>query len=237
MSFATIMIIYHYVGLGYLVAAYFGPRDRLKRAAVGAAILLVVALLYFPILAQGAVFAPPRALLGLWVLPALAGFGVHMLVTRVLAVRNAPLKRTVASGSGPAPAAGGDSVERTVARLDGALQRGDLTGALDCYDEDAVVMLESGRVVRGKSELKSALGRLLGSGLAATHHPQVLETGDTALYLARWSPAGKSGPTNGHTPRSYTAASVFRRSRDTAGQWHWRLLIDNPFGPGTESPS
>lgn len=229
MSFATIMIIYHYVGLGYLAAAYFGSRNRLTRAAVGLAILCVVAMLYFPILTQGAVFAPPRALLGLWVLPALAGIGVHMLMTRVFTVRKAPLKRS-APGPGGLTAAGngGDSVEHAVARLDAALRQRDMNGVLDCYDDDAVVMLESGKLIHSKAELRTGLGRLLGTGLAATHHPQVLEAGDTALYLARWSPPGQSDDSP-----ALTTASVFRRDRDKDGIERWRLLIDNPFGPGT----
>ncbi len=240
MGFGTIMIIYHYFGLGFLVAAAAGNRDRLHRALIGVAILAVVAAICYPIYMMGAIIPSPRALLGIWPLPAMAGIGAHFLMNKIPALQDEKTKRREARKAAKRATARndkGESIEQAVARLDKALKTGDMDGVLACYDDDAVVMLESGNMVRGKAQLKSVFKRFLGSGLASTRHPQVVEAGDMALFVARWSSAGKSHDHEGGTapPPTFTATSVFRRSPDETGALRWRLMIDNPFGPGTRS--
>jgi uncharacterized protein (TIGR02246 family) len=119
------------------------------------------------------------------------------------------------------------SVERVVANLDAAFNRGDIESVLDCYEDDAVLMVEPGRRITGKDNLRGFFDLFMASGSTARQdRMHVTVQGDLALYLARWtlSTPGRGGASD---EQHFIATSVFRR--DAVGCW--RLAIDNGFGP------
>ncbi len=114
----------------------------------------------------------------------------------------------------------------TVAELVEAINRADLDGALALYEKDAVLVAQPGRIARGTAELREALAGFI--ALKATlrsEAQQVVEAGDVALYVGRWSlrgidPAGKPVATSGES------ADVLRRQKDG----RWLIALDNPWG-------
>src|ERR1043165_3141609 len=48
------------------------------------------------------------------------------------------------------------SIEEIVERMDEAFNRGDVDAVLDFYEDEAVVILEPGRVAQGKDKLREA---------------------------------------------------------------------------------
>jgi ketosteroid isomerase-like protein len=94
------------------------------------------------------------------------------------------------------------------------------------YEEDAVLLPSDGQQVKGKAAVREALNGLLAiDGTFSMEQPMVLESGDIALLMAKWSlegtsPDGKAVDIEGHT------ADVVRRQSDGS----WLIVIDNPFG-------
>jgi uncharacterized protein (TIGR02246 family) len=119
------------------------------------------------------------------------------------------------------------SVEQAITDLDAAFNRGDLEAVLDCYKDNAVLMVEPGRSIAGKDNLRGFYELTLGSGSNSRQdRMQVIVQGDIALYLSRWTltvAARGAAATDQHL----VATSVLRRGEDG----RWRLAIDNSFGP------
>lgn len=120
-----------------------------------------------------------------------------------------------------------NAVEQAVAGLDAAFNRRDMAAVLDFYEDDAVLMVEPGRSITGKDNLRAFFELFLASeSLARQDRVKVLMNGDLALFLSRWT---LLTPAPGTTPREQhlVATSVFRKGTDG----RWRLAIDNSFGP------
>lgn len=118
-------------------------------------------------------------------------------------------------------------VEQSVAELDAAFNRGDIEAVLDCYEDDAVVMVEPDRSISGKENLRAFFELFMASGSTAKQdRMHVTAQGDLALYLSHWT---LSTPVAGApaSEQHHIGTSVFRRGRDG----RWRLAIDNSFGP------
>lgn len=114
-----------------------------------------------------------------------------------------------------------------VKKLDEAFGRSDLEAVLAFYEDDAVLVVEPGRLARGKQELKSFFSRVFAlKGVAEQIETNVLESGDIALFTSRWR---FTGVTPDGTPfqKESTATSVFRKGEDGG----WRMVIDNSHGP------
>jgi uncharacterized protein (TIGR02246 family) len=96
---------------------------------------------------------------------------------------------------------------------------------MDHYTEDAVLVLEPGREVRGREAIREAMKTIathFAHGLQVTQQKmQVLEAGETALVLAR---TRVSSP--GRDVDLREATYIYRREAD--GQW--RCCIDNSYG-------
>lgn len=96
---------------------------------------------------------------------------------------------------------------------------------MDHYTEDAVLVLEPGREVRGRAAIYEAMKKIasyFAHGLKVTQQQmQVVEAGDTALVLARTL---VSAP--GRADDLREATYIYRREGD--GQW--RCCIDNSYG-------
>ncbi len=116
----------------------------------------------------------------------------------------------------------------TVEMLDGAFNRGDLEAILSFYEDGAAMVLEPGRLVAGKPELRRAYEWILNNmkGVARQEKTHVIETGDIALFTSKWS---YSGTTPDGTPvsRESYASVVLRKQRDG----NWRIVVDNSWGP------
>ena len=114
-----------------------------------------------------------------------------------------------------------------VQRLDEAFGESDLEGVLAFYEDDAVLVVEPGRLARGKEELTRFFLRVFSlKGIAEQIETNVLESGDIALFTSRWS---FTGTTSDGTPfqKESIATSVFRKGADGG----WRMVIDNSHGP------
>ena len=119
------------------------------------------------------------------------------------------------------------SIEDLVEQMDAAFNRGDLGAVLDCYEDEAVVVLEPGRVVQGRERLREAFQFVLGlQGTARQLKTNVIEAGDLALFTSRWTFTGKL-PDGTPFTREAVATTVFRKQADDT----WRCAIDNPHGP------
>ena len=117
--------------------------------------------------------------------------------------------------------------EEAVKRLDEAFARADLEGALAFYEDEAVVVVEPGRLARGKDELARFFAHGFALKVSATQiETNVIESGDLALFTSRWRLAGT---TLDGTPfeKESIATSVFRKGADGG----WRMVIDNSHGP------
>src|SRR5258708_1693373 len=75
--------------------------------------------------------------------------------------------------------------------LDDALERGDLEAVLNFYEDDAVLVTTPNRVARGKKENRdffTGLVKLSPRARQITTH--VIESGDIALFISKWSFSG-----------------------------------------------
>jgi uncharacterized protein (TIGR02246 family) len=114
----------------------------------------------------------------------------------------------------------------TVNQLIEAINRGDLERAVGLYEKDAVLIAQPGRMARGSAEVKNALaGFIAMKATLRSDAQQVVEAGDIALYIGRWSlhgtaPDGKSVVTGGES------SDVLRRQKDG----RWLIALDNPWG-------
>jgi uncharacterized protein (TIGR02246 family) len=116
----------------------------------------------------------------------------------------------------------------TVELLDEAFNRGDLESVLAFYEEGATVVLEPGRLARGKPELRRAFEWILGNakGVAKQEKTHVIETGDIALFTSKWNYSGTASDGTPVSRESY-ASVILRKQVDG----RWRIVVDNSWGP------
>lgn len=105
------------------------------------------------------------------------------------------------------------------------LNRGDVQGALELYEPEAIFVPEPGTTVTGRERIREALEGFAALKPTLTGEIQgVREGGGVALVLNRWHLDGQ-GP-EGPVEMSGTSADVLRRQKDGS----WRVLIDDPWG-------
>jgi len=116
----------------------------------------------------------------------------------------------------------------TVARLVEAINRGDIEAAVALYEKDAVMAAQPGSLARGIGQIRAALAGFVAlKPTLRMEGREVIEAGDLALYLGRWSlrgtdPAGKPVEMRGES------ADILRRQKDG----RWLVAVDNPWGTG-----
>lgn len=121
----------------------------------------------------------------------------------------------------------------TVNQLTQAINTGDLTRAVRLYEPDALLVVRPGQVARGWAQLHEALAGFLALRATLTSEAQlVLEAGDLALYLGRWTlrgtdPAGAPVVLNGES------TDILRRQADG----RWLIAIDDPWGTQLLTPA
>jgi uncharacterized protein (TIGR02246 family) len=121
----------------------------------------------------------------------------------------------------------------TVNQLVRAINAGDLSTAVGLYEPEAVLVVRPGQVARGWAQLHEALAGFVALRATLTSEAQdVLEAGDLALYLGRWTlrgtdPAGKPVTLAGES------ADILRRHADG----RWLIAVDNPWGAQVLAPA
>lgn len=115
---------------------------------------------------------------------------------------------------------------RTVARLAEAINRGDLDAALALYEKDAVMVAQPGQLARGTVELRNALAGFMAlKPTLRMQAEQVVEAGDVALYLGRWSLRG-TGADGKSVAMGGESSDILCRQKDG----RWLIALDNPWG-------
>jgi uncharacterized protein (TIGR02246 family) len=119
-----------------------------------------------------------------------------------------------------------DKPEHAVERLARLLSGGELDAALALYEPDAAFLPEPGTVIRGRGPIRAALERFAALDPKLSGEVQrVVEAGDTALVVNRWSLDG-TGPDGAAVRMGGLSADVVRRRPDGS----WGILIDDPWG-------
>ncbi len=115
----------------------------------------------------------------------------------------------------------------TVATIDEAFNRGDIEAVLDCYEDDAVMVVEPNRLATGRAEIRATYEWISANikGIATQEKTHVIETGDIALFTSKWNFIGTM--LNGDSASRESYASVVLR-RQTDGRW--RIVVDNGWG-------
>jgi ketosteroid isomerase-like protein len=119
------------------------------------------------------------------------------------------------------------SPEHAVELLDRAFNDRDIDAVMSFYEDEAVVVVEPGRTVRGHAGLRNFFQHAMESGASARQiKTHVLEADGVALFLSRWTLQYKNS--NGEaSSRELVATTVFRKQ--PSGEW--KALIDNSLGP------
>ena len=115
-----------------------------------------------------------------------------------------------------------DTVNELVAAINGA----HLERAVAVYESDAVLVVQPGQFARGSAEIRDALGGFIAlKAVLRSEAQEVIEAGDIALYIARWSLTG-TDPAGNAVAMAGESADVLRRQRDG----RWLIVLDNPWG-------
>ncbi|MFL5890399.1 MAG: YybH family protein [Solirubrobacteraceae bacterium] len=115
-----------------------------------------------------------------------------------------------------------------VQELGDRLSAGDVDGAVALYEENATFAVRPDEVVRGGEAIRAALAQF--AALEPRMEGQkvkVLEAGDTALVVNRWTLRGTT-PDGQPLEMAGTSADVLRRQADG----RWLVAIDDPWGGG-----
>jgi uncharacterized protein (TIGR02246 family) len=121
----------------------------------------------------------------------------------------------------------------TVNRLVRAINAGDLKTAVELYEPDAVLVVCPGQVARGWPQLYEALAGFVALRATLMSEAQgVVETGDLALYLGRWTLRG-TDPAGNPVTLGGESADILRRH----GDGRWLIVVDNPWGAQALAPA
>ena len=114
----------------------------------------------------------------------------------------------------------------TVNALVRAINAGDLAAAVELYEPEAVLVAQPDQLARGRDQVRQALAGFVAMRPTLTSEVQhVLEAGDLALYLARWSLRGTS-PGGEPVVLRGESTDILRRQADG----RWLIAIDDPWG-------
>jgi uncharacterized protein (TIGR02246 family) len=115
-----------------------------------------------------------------------------------------------------------------VALVSERISAGDVDGALALYEPEAAFTPQPGEVVIGSDAIKQALEAFTSLRPKLEGRVEkVIESGDVALVLNRWTLAG-TAPDGAAIEMGGLSADVLRRQPDG----RWLVLIDDPWGGG-----
>jgi uncharacterized protein (TIGR02246 family) len=115
---------------------------------------------------------------------------------------------------------------RAIELVSERISAGDVEGALAMYEPEAAFTPQPGELVIGADAIRSALEQF--AALRPKLEGQVekvIESGDVALVLNRWTLAG-TAPDGAPIEMAGLSADVLRRQADG----RWLVLIDDPWG-------
>ena len=117
------------------------------------------------------------------------------------------------------------AIEIQIVKADKAIVAEDFDTLLDIYTDDAVLVVEPGRNVKGKESIRKAFEAIavyFRNGLQVKQNGmEILESGNTALVLANTEISAPNQPV-----RERKATYVFNK----APNGNWLCLIDNSYG-------
>jgi uncharacterized protein (TIGR02246 family) len=118
-------------------------------------------------------------------------------------------------------------IELLISKADTAINEEDFGTLIDIYSDDAVLVVKPGMNAVGKEQIKKAFEAIAAHFEHSLDVKQagmvILETGDTALVLAKTVVSARNLPA---TERE--ATYVFTRRNDS----RWVCAIDNSYGHG-----
>ena len=116
-------------------------------------------------------------------------------------------------------------IARLIETADKAINAEDFDTVVDLYTEDAVLVVKPGTHAVGKPAIRRAMEAIAAHFAGSLDVRQagmtILETGDTALVLARTIVAARNVP-------AVERKATYVFSRDRLGRW--RCAIDNSYG-------
>jgi uncharacterized protein (TIGR02246 family) len=120
-------------------------------------------------------------------------------------------------------------VQTVVEQADAAINRQDLDAVIDFYDDDAVLVIEPGRLARGKAEIRKAFTAIFAyfadSLVVEQQDYVVLEAAGTALVMCTAKLDSKNAA---GLPVSLVRKPTYVFKKDAAGKW--KCVIDNSYG-------
>jgi uncharacterized protein (TIGR02246 family) len=121
-----------------------------------------------------------------------------------------------------------DTPTRTVELVSQRISAGDVDGAVALYEPEAAFTPQPGQVVTGAAAIRQALASFTAlKPKLAGQVEKVIESGDVALVLNRWTLEG-TAPDGAAIEMGGLSADVLRRQSDGS----WLVLIDDPWGGG-----
>ena len=120
-------------------------------------------------------------------------------------------------------------IKAVLDRAGAAVNRGDIDGVLECFTDDAVLVIHEDQLVKGKSEIRTTL-ELIDAYFSHTLHisqsdVRVLAEGDTALVTALTTLRAHMADGYAHCEQR-TSTYIFKRQKDG----NWLCSIDNSYG-------
>jgi ketosteroid isomerase-like protein len=113
-----------------------------------------------------------------------------------------------------------------ITKLTESINAGDLERAVALYESTAVLVARPGAAARGTAELRQALAGFIAMRPTLTSRAHsLLESGDIALYLGRWTLRGID-PNGQPLALAGESTDVLRRQPDG----RWLIAVDNPWG-------
>jgi uncharacterized protein (TIGR02246 family) len=119
----------------------------------------------------------------------------------------------------------------TINNLTAAINRGELDAMLNCFEPDAVLVVQAlagqpGQIARGAAAIREAYGGFVSlKPTLRRRAQQVVEAGDIALHFSRWTLVASS-PDGNEVERTASSSDVLRKQSDG----RWLVLIYNPYG-------
>ena len=118
------------------------------------------------------------------------------------------------------PPSGHETPNALIARLVAARSTGDVDRAVDCYEPEATIVAQPGRIVSGRQATRTFVEATIRIPLSFVGRMIVVADG-IALHQASWSATQADG-----TIVIGRTADVLRRQLDGT----WLVAIDNPWG-------
>lgn len=119
-------------------------------------------------------------------------------------------------------------LKELIKKCDAAIRREDFDTLMNYYTDEAILVVQPGRIARGKEEIKRAfiaIAKYFNNSIVPTQGDMViLEAGDTALVLSQTLLTADKK--DSEFPMERRATYVFRKNP----QGQWLCAIDNSYG-------